>query len=158
MKQLLCGTHKRGRVIGINRVVYTRMDLSWIVIVLATQTWISHQVHVYYMIELFNVFRSVSYALYGILATRNIYLSLWDLLSPLKLIFESDIKFSTCTYPLTTCMVQRYIHSLTLTPSTPWKSILKGTKPCGGGPYLFQGRVNIIKWNSQVRTFSFILS
>ena len=51
------------------------------VIVLTTQTQISHLVRVYYMIELFNVFRSVSYALYGILATRNIYLSLWDLLS-----------------------------------------------------------------------------
>ena len=50
------------------------------VIVLTTQTRISHHIHVYFMIGLFYVFRSVSYALYGILDTWNLDLSLQDLL------------------------------------------------------------------------------
>ena len=71
------------------------MEQSPTVIVLSTQTLISHLVHVYYMIELFDVFRYISFVLYGILDTRNLDLSLQDLLGPLKFIVESDISCST---------------------------------------------------------------
>ena len=47
---------------------------------LTAHTRISHQVHVYYIIELFNVLRPVSCVLYGILDTRNLDSSLHDLL------------------------------------------------------------------------------
>ena len=87
--------------------------------------------------------RSVSCVLYGILDTRNLNLSLQDLLDPLKLIIESAINRSTCTYTLTMCMVHRHIHSLTLTHKTPCKNLLKGRNPCGVCPYLLQGCVNL---------------
>ena len=60
-------------------------------IVLTTQTRIIHFVHVYYMIKIFDVFRSISCVLYGILDTQDINLSLQDLLDTLKFIIESDI-------------------------------------------------------------------
>ena len=74
------------------------------VILLIGQAQISHSVHVYYMIEPFDKFCSVSCVLYGILDTQNIYLSLSDLLGPLKLTIESDISFPTCTSILTMCV------------------------------------------------------
>ena len=73
-------------------VVHTIMEQSPTVIVMTTQTRISHCVHVYYMIKLFDVFRSVSCVLYKILDTRNLDLSLRDLLRPPKFIIESDIR------------------------------------------------------------------
>ena len=51
------------------------------VIVLNIQTQISHFVRLYYMIELLDVFRSVSCVLYGILDTWYIDLSLKDLIA-----------------------------------------------------------------------------
>ena len=48
---------------------------------LITQTRISHRVHVYYRIEIFDILRSVSCVLYGILDTQNIDLSLRGLLA-----------------------------------------------------------------------------
>ena len=42
------------------RVVHMIVEQSLAVIVLTTQTRISHRVHVYYIIELFDVFRSIS--------------------------------------------------------------------------------------------------
>ena len=57
------------------------MEQSPTVIMLITQTRISHRVHVYYRIELFDVLRSVSCVLYGILDTQNIDLSLRGLLA-----------------------------------------------------------------------------
>ena len=60
---------------------HTILEQSPTVIVLTTQTRISHRVNVYYMIELFELFRSVSCVLYGILDTRNLDLSLRDLLA-----------------------------------------------------------------------------
>ena len=86
------------------------MEQSPTVILLTTKTRISHRVHVYYMIEMSDVFRSIYCVLYGILDARNIDLPLLDLLGPLKLIFESDISCSTCTYLLTMCMLHRHIH------------------------------------------------
>ena len=62
------------------RVGHTIVEQSRTVNVLNTPTGIRHCIHVYYMIELFDIFRSISYILYGILDTRNIDLSLWDLL------------------------------------------------------------------------------
>ena len=95
------------------------MEQSLTVIVLTTKTKIVHRVHVYYMIELFDVFRSVSCVLYGILETRNLDLSLRDLLGPLRLIIESDISCSNFTFPLTMCMVHIHINLLTLKQKTP---------------------------------------
>ena len=46
-------------------VGHTIMEQYSTVIVLTKQTRISHRVHMYYMIELFDVFRSVSCVLYG---------------------------------------------------------------------------------------------
>ena len=62
------------------RVGHTIVLQSPTVIMLITQTRISHQVHVYYMIELFDVFRSVSSILNMILDTRIFDLSSHDLL------------------------------------------------------------------------------
>ena len=80
------------------------------------------------------VLYSISCVWYGILIARNLDLSIWDLIGPLKLIFESDINRSTHTYILTTCMVHRNINSLTLKNKPPGKNRLKGRKPCGGCP------------------------
>ena len=63
------------------RVGHKIVEQSPTVIVLTTKTWIIHRVNVYYMIELFELFRSVSCVLYGILDTRNLDLSLRDLLA-----------------------------------------------------------------------------
>ena len=128
------------------------------VIVFTTQTRISHIDHVYYMIKVLELIRSVSCVLSGILDTWNFYLSLRGLLGPFELIIESDICYSTYTYTLTMFIVHRHRHALTLTHKTTCKNLLKGKKPCGGYSYLFQGRVNINKRNSQVRTFSLMLS
>ena len=59
---------------------HTIMEHSPTVILLNKKTRISHRVHVYYMIKLFDVFRSVYCVLYIILDTRNLDLSLRDLL------------------------------------------------------------------------------
>ena len=107
-------------------------------IVLTTQTRIIHFVHVYYMIKIFDVFRSISCVLYGILDTQDINLSLWYLIGPLKLIIESDISFSNFTSPLTMRMIHIHIHSLTLTHKTPWKNLVKGQKLCGFFPTFFR--------------------
>ena len=71
------------------------VEKSPTVIFLTTQTRISHRFHMYYMIELFDLFCSVSSVLYEILNTQNLDLSLQDLLGTLKLIIESDISCST---------------------------------------------------------------
>ena len=63
------------------------------VIVLTTQMQICHLVHVYYVIELFDIFCSISCVLYRILDTRNIDLSLRDLLG-LPYTPEKEIAFS----------------------------------------------------------------
>ena len=144
-------------MMNIYHVRHTIVDHSLTVIILTTQTWISHCVHVYYMIEMFDVFCSISCASYRILDTRNLDLSLRDLLGPLKLIIESDISCSTWTSPLTMCMVHIHIHPLTLTNKTTREKLIKGKKPCGGRPQFFQGRVNLSKWTSQVRTFFLML-
>ena len=128
------------------------------VIVLTTQTRITHPVHAYYMIELFYVFRSVSCILHGILDKHNIDLSLQNLPGPIKLIIKSDISCWSCTYPLTIFMVQRHIRTLTLTHKTPRKNLLTGRKTCGSCPYLFQGRVNLSKRTSQIIIFYSMLS
>ena len=65
---------------NIYRVGHTIVEQSPIVIMLTTKTRISHRVFVYYIIELFTLFCSVSCVLYGILDTWNLDLSLQVLL------------------------------------------------------------------------------
>ena len=75
---------------------HTIMEHSPTVILLNKKTRISHRVHVYYMIELFYVFLSVSCILHRILDTRNIVLSLLDLLgsySKIRLITIPMVEF-----------------------------------------------------------------
>ena len=143
---------------NIYRVGHTNVEQSLTIIMLTKKRQISHRVCVYYMIKLFDIFRSVFCVFYGILDTRNLYLSLQDLLGPLKLIIESDISCSTCNYTLSMWMLHIHIHKLTLTQKTSRKNILKVQKPCGGFPYLFQGCFNLSKRISQVRTFFLMLS
>ena len=142
----MCGPHEYGTVIDSHRVGYTSVDLSLTVILLVTQTQITHLVRVYYMIKLFNSLFFMHCIKFRILCLiRNIDLSLWYLSVSLKFMIESDVNFSTFAYPLTTCMVHRHIHSLILKQNMPWGKLLKGQKPCGEFPCLFQGRVNISK-------------
>ena len=96
---------------------------------------------------------SVSCVLYGILDTRNIDLSFWDLLVPLMLIVEPDINCITFSSTLITYMLHMHINSLTLTHKAPQKNLLKGRKPRGGRHYIFQRCVNLSKWTSKVSTF-----
>ena len=130
---------------NIYRVGHTNVEQSLTIIMLTKKRQISHRVCVYYMIKLFDIFRSVFCVFYGILDTRNLYLSLQDLLGPLKLIIESDISCSTCTFNLTMLVVHRHIHSLTLTRKTPLEKKSKDENYFWGCPYLFQRRFSISK-------------
>ena len=60
------------------------------------------------------------------------------LFGSLKLIIELDINFSTCTSLLTICMVQIYIHLLTLTHKIPQKTFSEDENHVGFVPTIIK--------------------
>ena len=160
----MCGPHKHVTVINSHCVGYMSVDLSWKFILLATQPWIGHRIHVYYMIKLFNnlfILNCIKFCIFCFIWNLR-YTEYQFILMGFTWYPQVDNwiihQFSAFTYPLNMRMVHRHINSFTLTHNTTRGKLLKGHKIFGGYPYLFQGCVNLSKWNSQIRIFSLLLS